>query len=35
MTGAETTMDLLNKAEAMEFGDRYYTIIIDALEKRG
>jgi 3-hydroxyisobutyrate dehydrogenase-like beta-hydroxyacid dehydrogenase len=34
MTGAETTMDLLNKAEAMEFGDRYYTIIIDALEKR-
>lgn len=35
MTGAETTMDLLDKAEAMEFGDRYYTIIIDALEKRG
>ena len=34
MTGAETTMDLLNKAEAMDFGDRYYTIIIDALEKR-
>ena len=35
MTGAETTMDLLNRADAMDFGDRYYTIIIDALEQRG
>ncbi len=33
MTGAETTMDLLKRAEAMDFGDRYYTILIDALEK--
>lgn len=32
MTGAETTMDLLKRAEAMEFGDRYYTILIEALE---
>ena len=32
MTGAESTMALLERAEAMEFGDRYYTIIIDALE---
>lgn len=32
MTGAETTMDLLNRAEDMDFGDRYYTIVIDALE---
>ncbi len=35
MTGAETTMDLLKKADAMNFGDRYYTILIDALETRG
>lgn len=35
MSGAETTMDLLKKAEAMDFGDRYYTILIDALETRG
>ena len=32
MTGAETTMDLLKRAESMEFGDRYYTILIEALE---
>ncbi len=35
MTGAETTMDLLKRAEAMNFGDRYYTILIEALEQRG
>ncbi|MGZ0189883.1 MAG: NAD(P)-dependent oxidoreductase [Alphaproteobacteria bacterium] len=34
MTGAETTMDLLKRADDMEFGDRYYTILIKALEQR-
>jgi len=34
MTGAETTMDLLKKADEMNFGDRYYTILIEALEQR-
>lgn len=34
MTGAETTMDLLKRADAMDFGDRYYTILIKALEQR-
>ena len=34
MTGAETTMDLLKKAESMDFGDRYYTVLIEALEKK-
>ena len=31
MTGAEATMDLLKRADAMDFGDRYYTILIEAL----
>ena len=32
MTGAEATMDLLQRADAMDFGERYYTILIEALE---
>ncbi len=32
MTGAEATMELCKRAEKMEFGDRYYTILIEALE---
>lgn len=32
MTGAQTTVDLLEKTKAMNLGDRYYTIMIDALE---
>ncbi len=35
MTGAETTMDLLKRADDMDFGDRYYTILIEALEQAG
>jgi len=34
MDSAETTMALLKKADAMNFGDRYYTIVIEALEAR-
>ncbi|MEK9723833.1 MAG: NAD(P)-dependent oxidoreductase [Rhodospirillaceae bacterium] len=33
MTGAETTMDLLKRTDEMDFGDRYYTILIEALER--
>ena len=33
MTGVETNMDLLEKAGTMDFGDCYYTILIEALEK--
>ena len=32
MTGAEATMDLLKRADAMDFGERYYTILIEALQ---
>jgi len=32
MTGARATMDLLERADAMDFGERYYTILIEALE---
>ncbi len=35
MTGAEATMDLLKRADAMNFGDRYYTILIEALDTAG
>ena len=35
MTGAQTTVDLLEKTKAMNLGDRYYTIMIDALETTG
>jgi 3-hydroxyisobutyrate dehydrogenase-like beta-hydroxyacid dehydrogenase len=35
MVGAETTVDLLKKTEAMNFGDRYYTIMIEGLETKG
>lgn len=32
MTGAQTTVDLLKKTEALGVGDRYYTIMIDGIE---
>ena len=35
MTGAEATMDLLKRANAMDFGERYYTILIEALDTAG
>lgn len=35
MTGAEAAMDLLKRADAMNFGDRYFTVLIEALESSG
>ena len=35
MTGAQTTVDLLKKTEAMGLAERYYTIMIDGIEVKG